>query len=1412
MFSVDATATYRGYRLQALYVLFRILNSEDSHRLTFQPEGREDLAIFREAVELVEVIQVKAYSDNLTISTFSPEKPNSFFRRVVELSRKHPQAAVKIVSFGPIGPEMARAWDIDANERRSVTQKLLGYGFSPDDIDTLFRSVQLVKEDESGVREKVFTFLRESLVGGDPEHAFDLLHYWLFRASERKEKITHDSLIAKINGVGRYLVERATYHQEWFTSIVPIEDSPIPENERETLAEEFYQGIAARYEHILAGIDVVRDDKLREIELAFRETKVVIIHGASGQGKSTLAYRYLHDFVPEQWRFEVRLIEDRQHALRIARALAGHANVVNAPMVIYIDVLPSYGDWPDLVRELTQYPNLHLLVTIREEDWRRASISGADFQFKSLDLAFDEVEARQLYPRLASVRTPDRFLSFENTWGRFGSGGPLLEFVYLITQNESLRERLRIQVQRLQDAVRAEELHPNELELLRLVSVASAYGARVDLKVLVEQLKLPEPKRTLELFKREYLLRRSPDERLVEGLHPIRSAILVDLLTDPVLVPWSGVAGTCLPMIIEDDLEVFLLHAFSRRKDDAPKLLEELLSYQPGTWTSLAGILRAVLWLGVREYVADNQELICETFERTGRAWSFMLDFDIANVSTELAASWWKDLDAIPDQMKEAIEDFQSRQSPKEHVFVYATEWLGRQSRTLAPPSTPSDWAGVAEVNFWTSHLHVDSPIPSWLTEADLEDAIDALPLQYLGDVVLGLSFAWGNRFYAWLDKNRARILNSFRQETQTFAVEDDGETIRAHFVVGFERFAGHNVDDQAIHNTRDNGLHDEALRRVEILRKLLPDRQKYGCQGYGHKMGTLALPFDDTEKTGIPVKMLPPPWPVTINSLFDHLGIYPLRPKTWQEYAQAAHQLRETILDSLQDLRRALAVHFRRQNPVELLGNYINTANWDQCHLMTNSPPLLPQCAVDEWGFVGEGRLRKRDRTDASLSDKRELGTKKPAKWAEIAFNLWQYRDYLAIFQDFTRSLSNFYEQSGHVLALNPILGKARSNEARETIRQAAVNRGVKTDLDGLSTHNFAEAFQALPRFQEEFRQHFSQFFDERSLGRLEQRERDVFMRTWSLWYQFAFHPGRIWQNAEQEAFKRLNDAVAQVRRNIRRHFRKLSGIQATILSEDICWGGQPALWIAFDIPDPVDLYTAFESVMNTLKAAMGTVESNELKRYALDFWWPMIAIVPLLKGKSLTKTAWRITTSVFLSGSAFKEDDWWNYVLHPLPPEVWERLGLQVWEHPRLESANQFQSAVAALSLLVAHICDLDRLPEVDEQGERLLQDYVRSQSSHISEVFQQVLDRMAEMANYFNSLTTEEQEQRPVLVAAIQALVEMRENIMPGKDFDGELKMNLTSAREWMQRLETARVQAELVRLYWVADTLDLPIEGR
>src|SRR3954469_25533848 len=102
----DATPAYRGYRLQALYILWRILESEDSAYLIFQPEGHEDLAIYNSNEVLLEAVQVKAYKEGLVLSSLLPPKPkpgslpkrDSFFYRAASLLKTNPQLEISIVS------------------------------------------------------------------------------------------------------------------------------------------------------------------------------------------------------------------------------------------------------------------------------------------------------------------------------------------------------------------------------------------------------------------------------------------------------------------------------------------------------------------------------------------------------------------------------------------------------------------------------------------------------------------------------------------------------------------------------------------------------------------------------------------------------------------------------------------------------------------------------------------------------------------------------------------------------------------------------------------------------------------------------------------------------------------------------------------------------------------------------------------------------------------------------------------------------------------------------------------------------------------------------------------------------------------------------------------------------------------
>ena len=117
----DATPAYRGYRLQTLYTLARILLHESTD-LVFQPEGAEDLAIWDINNCLLEAIQAKAYSANLTLSLLSPEKTDSFLYRASNSLNAYPGIRITLVSFGDVGIELLQATQEDGRERQRVAQ------------------------------------------------------------------------------------------------------------------------------------------------------------------------------------------------------------------------------------------------------------------------------------------------------------------------------------------------------------------------------------------------------------------------------------------------------------------------------------------------------------------------------------------------------------------------------------------------------------------------------------------------------------------------------------------------------------------------------------------------------------------------------------------------------------------------------------------------------------------------------------------------------------------------------------------------------------------------------------------------------------------------------------------------------------------------------------------------------------------------------------------------------------------------------------------------------------------------------------------------------------------------------------------------------------------------------------------
>lgn len=1389
IYSNDASPAYRGYRLQVLYTLWRILGIQNSQS-NFQPEGLEDLTIYSDSLDKpTEIVQIKAYSDDLALSDLQPNSPHSFLHRVTAYLEIEPRPSIKLVCFGSVGPELEQALSGIADAQEQVIKKLVGYGFSHERASDVVETLELVRVDENQLTENVENQLQQLLTGVAPKETFDLLNLWLYRCAEEKTYVSQQEIIQKITQVGSFLSERYAFHQEWFTTIKPIElDKGV---ELDHLADEFYEGISARYEHIFAGVDVKRPEKLASIEAAYQKHNVVIIHGASGQGKSTLAYRYIHDFYPNNWRFQVRGIQSRKHAFSITTALLGHINAIGLPTIVYLDVTPSETDWTDLVRELASHRLIRVLVTIREEDFRRASISHDEFQYSTLELMFDEQEANAIYVSLQAVKQSENFISFVDAWSRFGEQGPLLEFVYLVTQGESLRSKLERQISRLRDEVRTQKLMPNELELLTLVAVASSYSGRLRISSVVNDLNLSEPARTFELLEKEYLLKVDANENLVFGIHPIRSAILSDLLVSDNFYPWHKAAEKCLAHLYEKDVEIFLLHTFLWRDADTEAILKTLTLLSFNNWISVCGVMNALIWLGLKYYADENSDLLYESFKRFG-SWMLTTDIDISDAAPGVANSAGLGK-LLKPEARDEISQFRSRQTDKSRAFQFLRDWVSSASFDLKTPKQLDEWSAAAECCVKVGHFNLNAHFTDIISEAVLKEPVYELPIEVLADLIFGIYSIENTTALEEISVNYERLVNKYLAETQALKVEDDGNTVMLHFWIEVFPNKENNTDSKENETQRQN---NETVRLLRTLHKLLPDREVYASQGYGHDVFPWELPFDDTHKK-IAQQNLADDRLTDINSTFRGIAEYRLRKASWYNYALDVIDLRRKIVDLLKELIPVLESHFR-QTKLSQPTKAINAGKWESLKEELRRPILLPKCAVDAWG-----------RSDELLPE--QSGGMGHASIAKLPLSLRLIRPFQKDFERYRRDIGNFFNQAIEVMIVSPVFG--RTTAAHEVLLAEATKLGINLKSCRLSVINLHSSIKIISTVQLEFASFFGPFLDDKgakNLYRLEHEENEVLNVIADMWLFFAMRPRLVLQNPKEDCSDKALTRLKEIKKHLRRNWKHLEakGINVEVLSDSVRWERDPALWITVDSEDAFESFNAIEAVLRSTQEAVQKVGDRETTELILDRHWNYFLVIPTVHKKAVFNLAWNIH---WVDAYRDLTDlDVVSRMPREIPSGSLQELPLDEWEGDRIDLGKSLVANVVGLSILAAQFKEFEKLPDLDQIGLEKIKSYFHGLNQSISDYLQAAshsINAIAELLDELNQNSDEEIEKRPHLTQVALGIRELISQVVPEGMNNGQFLLSLEEGIAWAKQLEVAQDTAFNIALHWLSDYLML-----
>lgn len=1295
MSNSGAKAALKGYRLQTLYILNEILLSKGSE-LIFQPEGNEDLAVYQ-GEKLVRAVQIKAYSDPLVLSNFiEADKKDTFIHRACKLLNVDDPPKVEVISFGTIGNEIASAWSTSDKNKESnqskIRQKLENLKISCSSIDILFKKLVWLCATEDKLHQNISKCLRQTMTSGSIEHALSLLTSWLYVASEQKTKISHAVILEKIDSIGRYFAEREAHHQEWFKSIMPLEENNVVEKQK--LEKEFYQGISARFSHIQANLDTIRQDYLIEIENHFKKSQTVIVHGASGQGKTSLAYRYLYQYVPETWRIQINFIENRTHAENIALAIADHLAVFSATLYLYIDVTPRDSDWTALVKALLEKPNIKILVTIREEDLARQNISNDQLGFPALvQLKFSQGEAKNIYLNMQAKSVANPYPSFEQAWLGFGGSGSLLEYIFFLTQTESLKERLRFQVKRLRAEVREGKLEASAIKLLLASAVATSYEARVNIPSLVKAIQLRDPQGTFSLFEDEYLIRRSDDNIHLVALHPIRSKLLAEVLVDPAFSPWIDAALCVVPSIREADLETFLLYSFVEKPNEFEDLFESLKTLHIKTWEAVAGIGRALIWFGIRNHVLENKKVIDSARSLAGNdGWSLLLQTDIGgametNSVEDLINLLGKD---NPLGTRNALELRQQISSSK-IIYKYISEWLVHLPQELAIPHNYSNWSGMGEVLLWMGRLSVTNKFDvSWLLNLDIEAVFE--DIAPLADLTIGLFYFSPDLYHSFIDKNKLAVVTLFQKTTQTVWFDHQPKNPVAHYIIPKDHL------DSA--NYMDSDLNKISCNKATILRKLFPDQEQYGTQGYGHQNILMELPIDESQKNIIH-SAIPLPQFVNVNSTWANYADYIFRPNDWQEYANNILSIREKIVFGLTNLNKTLTTYFKKKKSQALIGvGKIEPEYWESLGKINWKLTKLPKLAVDPWGITSEGTLNEQNES-----------TNITTNFLSMQDDSKKFRELL---NEYIHSMSKFFSQSHFILIFNGLIGRLPKEQHVEYYRKAeALGHPYSENNIHLSCVNFNNAQKSLENFQHEFRAIFHEIIPEKKLNQIDKKEKEKLNKAWPLWYQFAHHPDKFWRESPDiraaAIWTRLkNELISSITQSLSELANP--SMRASILSENYEYEGKKSLWIEVSTPKTVTIENAFVNTVQALTKAIRPLNYTELKYFVLTTLWDDFVIVPTRNGQTVSNISWVLLANSFVGDEpVLNEEKTFLYLPKPINLNSLHHFKFEENGSTSYKVLKELEEEISATFAIVNHMYCFETLPQnANEAGIELLENY--------------------------------------------------------------------------------------------------------
>ncbi|MGY5851826.1 P-loop NTPase [Salegentibacter sp. F14] len=761
---------FRGVGFQLLYSCFTLLNELDSSNPSkfIRLEGIEDLDIIE--IDNNQYIQLKSSINKIDAGSFWKM---GVLQNFLEAFKINPNCSLKLVYNFRLTKGNFNDLVIKKITDKTVTFWKQKFEDSPIDIsdidfDYFIRNIHFIKVSEHYLIEGCSKYLFEkfNINLGTENQYLKALFYSSFNCSKERTSITYLDLKRIFQSVTDSFSKSPTnpaVENNWIQKI------DFNSNDNSSVRDDYYEGKAAKPIHIVQNLPVKRDEWHNQILKAIDKCSVIVIKSSSGQGKSTLVWQTSFDLKQKGYSvYELKYCNENSNIAGLFDFLKSRVQIGELPIIV-IDglnnILSRYYELIDITHNLP----VKFLITTRQVDWYRYGLDLSKTSVKIIDISLSINEAEKIFLELKNRDKIHLEISnWQSVWEKIEPKGLLIEYVYLLTKGEMISNRLNTQIKELN----SENDANSKIEILRLISIADVLNLKVKSIRLINHIQenigfTTDRGETLKQLEKEFYLRF--DEEFIEGLHPVRSQHLVDILNN--FAPITETLLSLYKIITEDFIYDYFIAISplvkSELKDTFYDDLAKLVSKQK--FSEMVYAIDGLMHSEPLQYWTENKAVFDEVFNHGG------IELFITETLPFTKLDTIKNLNGSLGKKFPGLNFFSQKSGEltpydiKESDILKFTNYLSNHIDTYS--NKIESYQGLGFLIKWFKQLSVSIPLNIELNENELLEILKKENIDEASELFSYYNISNPKKYLKFIKTNKKLIIGILKRQTNSLSV-----------------------------------------------------------------------------------------------------------------------------------------------------------------------------------------------------------------------------------------------------------------------------------------------------------------------------------------------------------------------------------------------------------------------------------------------------------------------------------------------------------------------------------------------------------------------------------------------------------------------------------------------------------------